>query len=50
MGFTSQDLKTMSLSRLVFMAGVYGSANGKSNEEQGKPREATQADIAAFFL
>lgn len=48
MGFSTADLKSMSLSRLVFMAEAYASANKQDNPNQ--PREATQADIAAVFF
>jgi hypothetical protein len=47
MGFSTADLRSMSLSRLVFMAEAYASANKQDNPNQ--PREATQADIAAVF-
>lgn len=49
-GFTSNDLRTMPLPRLIQFIDEYNAMNTPSkNEDENKPRKATQADIDSML-
>lgn len=49
LGFTTEDLKIMSFSRLLFFIRVRSEQYERAAKKKEQPREATQADITSMF-
>lgn len=49
LGFTTENLRTMNFSRLLFFIRVKADQYEKASKKKEQPREATQADINSMF-